>query len=685
MFGYTWMDNLQPGGPTYHWIDIVSPDRMVTGLSDDNNRGPFPLTTNVNDKFIFYWYPVEQFWIGSNGYISFDNINLASIFPTIPDSVDNKNNFIAALLSDLNFSGAGNPASCYYKVTVDSVIISFIDVPFYSQTLPNWAGSNSFQIILDKLDRSITLNYQAQTGTAMTTTDVRAGMENLTGAIGLQPFASTYPSPGYTIKFYYPNNSTYLIRDGAVKYNSIPYSRGEFLSLPSSYVLISNIANMGNLNIAPLYHATCTVKDVGGVIAASDMNFFTDTLFTQQDTTIYFNNAFIPTVPGTYSFTTRLWDVLNDGVSTNDSVIQELVVIDTSMNQYDLRFCDNTPDPSGISWVGGDGGVGMYFIPPTYPVKITSSNFYIESNLSNVGSYIKIFDDDGPDGSPGTLLDSTYVAPPIASGAWSTVTYTNPVIINEGGFYLGWEMGGTNITIGVDRTIPISHRSFEIISGVWSEYRDSRTQDFMLYCTVQKHQVEDVGLVSIVNPQANDTISAATTVSCWIRNFGALPETGFPVHYMMTGQAMVTQNYTGIAIQPGDSVLFTFSGSFTPTANLNAPFCVWTDLNYDADVSNDSLCIFVTTSVAIGIDEQGSQGLQVFPNPFAEYTEIRFQNPDQQDVLLQMTDLTGRILLCKTLVNDGTIRLEKGDLPPGMYILRIQKQDQSWVQKLLIE
>ena len=48
----------------------------------------------------------------------------------------------------------------------------------------------------------------------------------------------------------------------------------------------------------------------------------------------------------------------------------------------------------------------MYFKPLTYPVKINQVQFYILSNLSKVGCYIKIFDDDGPAGGPGTLLDS---------------------------------------------------------------------------------------------------------------------------------------------------------------------------------------------------------------------------------------------------------------------------------------
>ena len=115
LFGYTWKDSNEPGGPTYSWVDITSPELQIFGLGDDNARGPFSMDNNSNTPFNFYWYQVSELWIGSNGYISFGNINLASIFPSIPDSNDNKHNFIAGIMADLTFMGAGNPAECYYK------------------------------------------------------------------------------------------------------------------------------------------------------------------------------------------------------------------------------------------------------------------------------------------------------------------------------------------------------------------------------------------------------------------------------------------------------------------------------------------------------------------------------------------------------------------------------------------
>ena len=87
-------------------------------------------------------------------------------------------------MSDLNFSGNGNVAECYYLVSRDSLIISYYNVPFWNQAFPYYSGSNTFQFILNKSDYSITINYQNQTGLTMND-DITICIENINGNIGL--------------------------------------------------------------------------------------------------------------------------------------------------------------------------------------------------------------------------------------------------------------------------------------------------------------------------------------------------------------------------------------------------------------------------------------------------------------------------------------------------------------------
>ena len=76
-WGYTWVRSNEPGGPTFRWVDISTRGTLVTGLGDDNFVGPIPMQF----AFPYYWYTVNSFYIGSNGYINFSSpANFASPF-----------------------------------------------------------------------------------------------------------------------------------------------------------------------------------------------------------------------------------------------------------------------------------------------------------------------------------------------------------------------------------------------------------------------------------------------------------------------------------------------------------------------------------------------------------------------------------------------------------------------------
>ena len=158
-YGYLWKDSDEPGGPVYNWIDITQTGTLITGLADDNVVGPIVLTTNAP----FYWYDIKKIWIGSNGYIVFNNSNIAAPFPLIP-TAGATNDYVAAFMTDLSFYGAGNPAQCYLYDNLDSTVVSFINVPFWAVGTPGYTGSNTFQVIFNKLDSTITMQYQSQTG-----------------------------------------------------------------------------------------------------------------------------------------------------------------------------------------------------------------------------------------------------------------------------------------------------------------------------------------------------------------------------------------------------------------------------------------------------------------------------------------------------------------------------------------
>jgi hypothetical protein len=67
------------------------------------------------------------------------------------------------------------------------------------------------------------------------------------------------------------------------------------------------------------------------------------------------------------------------------------------------------------------------------------------------------------------------------------------VEVDTGGFYVAWLHDGDSISLGTEEFGPISRRSFEILAGNWSPYRDGNREDFLIVVNMQ-------GLVSSEQP-----------------------------------------------------------------------------------------------------------------------------------------------------------------------------------------
>jgi hypothetical protein len=487
-YGYVWKTNLDPQGPTYNWIEITNLPgvQLVSGLSDDNTVGPFA----IGFPFHYYWYDVSQFWIGSNGYVGFTNGQLSANFPTIP-STANPQNFLAGMASDLFFNST-NGAECWRYTTPDndSLIVSWKTVPFWDATNTQGIGSNTFQIIITTVDSSITYQYQVQTGTPAQVTSV-VGIENNSGNIGLQYMANAYPTAGTAIKFYYPANTTYAVSDASTNYNGNSETAGIFLSKNGAqFTMTTEVKNSGNQPLNP-FNVFSRVVNTANAIQVQD-NATTNALGVNQSQQISMAQKFNPANVGIFRFLTNT-QLSGDATPSNDQKIQELVVVDTTVASIRLSF-DNGVEAGagGWSWNGGDGGVGTYFIPPFHPCKLTDVMAYIVDDPSASGYSMLVFDDSGPNGAPGNLLDSIYVSPgTVTPGTFVTTPVTTPLTITSGGVYVVWNMTGPGCVLGTNRVLPYSNRTFEYISGAWAPHRNREIEELMINIKIEK--LPDVG------------------------------------------------------------------------------------------------------------------------------------------------------------------------------------------------
>jgi hypothetical protein len=491
-FGYIWRNSLDANGPAYTWVEIDGlPGTMeVTGLLDDNTVGPFALPA----PFHYYWYDVNNFKVGSNGYITFSsNTNIASGtngFPAIPTPGSTNNDFIAAFMTDLVFDGT--PGRCYYYATPnnDSLIITYDSVPFWSPP-STFVGTNTFQIILDYSDSSIVVNYQEQIDVSSGTVGaISTGIENNSGNIGLQHLYDVYPVAGTSVKYYYPQTITLAINDASTSYNDNSTNGAIFLSKSGTpYTLVTEVQNTGNQILNPFNVQSQIRNAANNALVVSNLQP-TDTLTPGQTQIMTMPNVFQDTVAGTFIFRTDT-QLPGDATPSNNRKDVEVVVLDTTQTSIEMAYENATSSTGTISWTGGDGGAAVYMKPPFTPYVLTAVKAFVAADANNFGYHMMVYDDDGGNGDPGTLLDSVFVA----GGSFTLNTYTTtlltaPITKTSGGFYVLWYMGGDGTALGTVTTAPISNRTYEILgsplASSFAAYRERETEDVMLRAVISK-------------------------------------------------------------------------------------------------------------------------------------------------------------------------------------------------------
>lgn len=672
-YGYTWKDSNEPDGPVYNWVDITTTGTLITGLGDDNVVGPFVMTTDMP----FYWYGRKFIWIGSNGYVSFGGGNIASPFPAIPQG-GGVNDYVAGMATDLNFLGTGNQGRCYLYDDADQTIVAWVGVPFWNAAAPTYSGSNTFEIILNKLDSSITVQFQEQLGT-VANGSLSLGIESVAGSIGLQHSLNAYPAVNYAIRYTMPPASTLEVKDGTVLWNTDQSSGGLFRSKNGQpFQLTSTAGNVGNVDLAN-YTLQGQVFNPAGTAILSDQ-VTVGLTGAGLDTTVNFSPTWTPTAAGTHRFVSTVGGIPGELVPTNNQLTQEIVVVDTTTAIQDLRYHGTTDNGVGIGWDGGNGGVGIYIRPPYYPAYATHTTIRIASDLGTAGYTIKVFDDDAPGGMPGTLLDSVQVPVGSVVVGDQVLALSAPLTITSGGVYIQWYMLGANVNIAVDATPPFSLRTYEVIDGIWAEYRDRTTQDFFLGLRLQQAPVFDIGCTGFFGLANGQDVGGQTAVRTWVNNFGNQPVSNFTVHYRFGNGPIVDQVYSGSAIAPGAQTLVTFGSYFVPTADVNADLCAWTTLVDDASMDNDTACVSIHSYV--GMEELEELGVTIAPNPAD--ADVRLSGLPAGTWQVRVVDGSGRVV--RDLASNGSVTIiGVSDLANGNYQLVISDGQHHYRGPLLVQ
>ncbi|MFT7451027.1 MAG: hypothetical protein ACI9VN_001750, partial [Patescibacteria group bacterium] len=470
-------------GPGVDWIDISTIGTEVSGLADDNSAAFVPMGMD----FHYYWSDYDQMKIGSNGWLSFDNVsNISHCFPAVPTPGGNGDNLVCPLMGDLNFTGVGNPGKVYYHNDgAGKFIVSYHDAPFWVNANPAYIGSNTFQAVFDSADSSITFNYATMdlvlaNDIAGCFTDVVVGMENITGDIGLNVINDAFPPSNSATKFYYPSVVTFSVQDLGPSWNQNVENGAEFYLPYDNVLFTAKVANTGNTDITSETTVDLElINQFTGIDAhSSEQTIATLTSGASSDITF---DAASNLEPGQYfvNVSTDNSDDINPG---NDGNSTELIVLDTTGSQLVFTYAVDAAPSGSISW-GTGGGAGVYMKPPQYPTDIEAVEVFVASNAANDEFVIEILDDNGPNGGPGDILATqTIGANDYVANDWVTVFFDAGVSIPDGGFYVGWQEGSTggDIALATQTEGPFSRRTFEILSNEWAEYRMNLTTEALI-------------------------------------------------------------------------------------------------------------------------------------------------------------------------------------------------------------
>jgi hypothetical protein len=472
-FGYGWVDNDGGGGPTYNWIDITQIGTQVNGLLDDNNIGPI----SFGFDFPYYWYTVNHMWIGSNGYVEFDNFfNFAHPFTSIP-STALPNNFLAPLTGDLDFNRGG---TCYYYTNnVDTFIVSWLAVPPFSPPGYNFDDSvHTFQVILSGRDSSITFQYGENHGNFSESGNLAdlIGIENSVGRVGIQYLRNNSPTnhmwhDGLAIKFHAIRNPSFTFHDFGIFDLFHEGSGGDFVHVGTPYTLRAIVKNFGS---EPESSMVVRCRVFKGGIAVFDHSDTLGRLESDETTTVTFMPDFAPDTARIFrvNVITTLPPDQNSANNNKNGGLYAYIL------PQDMRYDDDLADV-GRSWNGNFSGFGNEFQIPEQVV-LTTASFYVNTTTAPGPGIVWVVGAD-QNGQPDlqNILSSDTVNVNSGFSGWMDVDISP----HELGFHAGQKffvvaitVNQTTFDIGMDNTIPLSYRGWEYTGGLAPDrYRDSST------------------------------------------------------------------------------------------------------------------------------------------------------------------------------------------------------------------
>ncbi len=248
---------------------------------------------------------------------------------------------------------------------------------------------------------------------------------------------------------------------------------------------------------------------------------------------------------------------------------------------------------TSIYYFSGGNGWGVEFEPYYYPCRVSSLIQFFPSGWPDPGGddlILWIMDDDGTDGSPGTILSADTLMNVITLGEWNEFTVNDTgVVIPDGNFYgvyIQMEDGPNCPAVKFDNGYDVNH-SWDFYNGDWtptSVYGDFLLRAFTLRAGGPAH---DVGVSSIVSPVAEYDAGSTVTPSVIVKNWGTYTEDfGVVCRIELEGVPIYEDSVQVSSLFPSMTTTASFS-PWSPDAGNVYQVTMETRLSSDVTPGND--------------------------------------------------------------------------------------------------
>jgi hypothetical protein len=223
-----------------------------------------------------------------------------------------------------------------------------------------------------------------------------------------------------------------------------------------------------------------------------------------------------------------------------------------------LQYCGNYY----TYWYGDSlgQGLGVKLTPAQYPVRVDTLCFYFANAANSIRWRVRVWDDDGTGGSPGTVLLDSVVRTQL--NRWNAIDIASRNLrITSGSFYvfMYWDtldLSGPNgwpqPYLGLDNgaTANVNFEGYLSGTGGHTSWPFAYNFDLMIRAYVVD-MLSDVGVTRILTPSGTIDSTASVTPACSVYNYGRNAASSYNV-LMRVGSgysqtALVTSHAPGTA------------------------------------------------------------------------------------------------------------------------------------------